>query len=68
MGAPHGALIVSHGVKRQMSLPFQLGTQASPRMVVITNGPTPDAIVRATAFDDGSTIAIEFLRICGTQT
>ena len=51
-----------------MSLPFQLGTHASPRIVVTTNGPTPDLIVCATVFDAGSTIAIEFLRICGTHT
>ena len=51
-----------------MSRPFQLGTHASPRIVVTTNGPTPALTVRVTVFDAGSTTAIEFLRICGTQT
>ena len=35
---------------------------------MITNGPTPALIVCATVFEAGSTIAIEFLRICGTHT
>ena len=56
------------GLNRQMSRPFQLGTQASPRIVVTTNGPTPALIVPVTVFDAGSTTAIEFLRICGTHT
>src|SRR5512146_1209300 len=50
-----------------MSRPFQLGTHASPWIVVITNGPAPALIVCTTSFDDGPTTAIEFLRICGTQ-
>ena len=33
-----------------------------------TNGPTPALIVETTVFVAGSTTAIEFLRICGTQT
>src|SRR5471032_1125041 len=51
-----------------MSVPFQLGTQASPPISVTTNGPAPTLTVRATALVTGSTIATAFERISGTHT
>ena len=50
----------AHGFTRQMSRPFQLGIQASPRISVTTKGPAPTFSVRSTAFVAGSMIAIWF--------
>src|SRR5690348_15937992 len=53
---------------RQTSLPFQLGTHASPAICVTTNGAVPVLRKPVTVLVAGSTIAIRLRRICGTQT
>ena len=51
-----------------MSVPFQLGIQASPAISVTTNGPLPTLMVSLTVFVLASTIATLLSRTLGTQT